>query len=245
MKKVGIIPARMKSSRFPGKLLKEIEGLPMVVHVFKRAELCEDLDEVYVATDTEEIFEAVEKHGGRAIMTSEKHQTGTDRIAEAVQNIECDIVVNIQGDEPLLIPDHIGELLKAFADDENLEIATLMCKTDQFNQVSECKMVVDFNNYVLYFSREDIPSTARVKHDKLYKLYNIIGFKKDFLLQFSSWELTPLEKIEYIEYLRAIEHGHRIKAVLVESGIQSVDTPEELETVKNLMREDKIKHLYA
>jgi 3-deoxy-manno-octulosonate cytidylyltransferase (CMP-KDO synthetase) len=245
MKIIGIIPARLKSTRFPGKPLVEIEGLPMIIHVMKRAMLCEDLDEVYVATDSRKIFKVVEKHGGKAIMTSEKHNTGTDRIAEAVENIKCDIVVNIQGDEPLVRPDHISKAIEPLIEDDRIQISTLMCETDQLNEPNECKMVVNQKNEVLYFSRSDIPSDLRVKHKNLLKLYSIVPFRKDFVLKFAKWDQTPLEKIEYIEYLRALEMGYKIKAVLVDEASQSVDTPQDLEIVKKLMSIDKLKDNYA
>lgn len=244
MKVVGIIPSRMKSSRLPGKALIDIDGLPMVVHVFKRAQLCSDLAEVYVATDSSEIFDIVKKNGGKPIMTSDKHKTGTDRIAEAARTIDCDIVVNIQGDEPLLVPENISELLAPFKADKELGIAALMCQTDQFDQASECKIVVGLDNNILYMSREDIPSRLRVAHNKLLKLYNIIAFKKDYLLKFADWDITPLEKIEYIEYLRPIEHGICIKGVLVSADIQSVDTVEDLAIARRKMQIDLIKTKY-
>ena len=244
MKIIGMIPARLKSTRLPGKPLKEIEGLPMIIHVMKRTMLCEDLDEVYVATDSEEIFNVVEEYGGKAIMTSGRHNTGTDRIAEAVENLECDIVVNIQGDEALVRPNHISKALEPLLEDESIQMSILMCETDQCNEPNECKMVVNLNNEVLYFSRSDIPSDLRVKHKKLFKLYSIVPFRKDFILKFAKWDQTPLEKIEYIEYLRALEKGYSIKAVLVDEPSQSVDTPEDLELVRKIMKKDEIKNKY-
>ena len=244
MKILGMIPARFASTRFPGKPLQEIEGIPMIIHVMKRTMLCKDLDEVFVATDTKQIYDVVKKYNCKAIMTSEKHKTGTDRIAEAVKNIDCDMVVNIQGDEPLVKPDHISKVIAPLKEDRSLNIATLMCETDQFNQTNECKMVVNLKNEVMYFSRSDIPSNLRLKHNRLFKLYSIVAFKKEFILKFASWELSPLEKIEYIEYLRALEHGYRMKAALVEEPSQSVDTPNDLELVRRLMKKDNIKHMY-
>lgn len=244
MKAVGIIPARLKSTRFPNKPLKEIDGLPMVVHVMKRSALCKDLDKVYVATDSKEIHDAVKAHGGHVVMTSENHQTGSDRIAEAARDMDCDIVVNIQGDEPLVYPEDISKVIQPLIGDEALQAATLLCKTDQFKNIAECKAVVNLNNDIMYFSREDIPSKARVTHNNLHKLYNIVSFRKDFLLQYTSWGISPLEGIEYIEYNRIMEHGYRLKAVVVDHDTQSVDTPEELEIVKKLMKQDKIKRRY-
>ncbi|MFH0861113.1 MAG: 3-deoxy-manno-octulosonate cytidylyltransferase [Candidatus Altiarchaeota archaeon] len=244
-KVVCVIPARLESSRFPGKPLKDILGLPMIVHVMKRAKLCKDLDLVYVATDSKEICKVIEEHGGQAVMTSKEHRTGSDRIAEAVKEIDCEIVVNVQGDEPLVMPEDISKVVRPLIEDEGLQAATLLCRTNQFNNINECKVVVNLNDEILYFSREDIPSTARVKHDKLLKLYNLVSFRKDFLIKYARWGLSPLEKIEYIEYLRILEHGYKMKAFIVDHDTQSVDTPEELEIVKGLMKKDKIWQQYV
>lgn len=245
MKVVGIIPARMASSRFPGKPLVDIEGLPMVIHVMKRAMLCGYLDEVYVATDSGEILNAVKKYGGKAIMTSSRHKTGTDRIAEASRKIKnCDIIVNIQGDEPLVNPNDISKLVKAVLKDKNCKFATLVCKTPSHNDVTECKVVLDLNSDILYMSRSDIPSPARVRMGHFYKLYCVIAFRKEFLRKFATWPLTPLEKIEYIEYIRILEHGYKMKGVLVNEYSTSVDTPRDLLKVKKMMKRDKIKNKY-
>jgi len=244
MKAVGLIPARMESSRFPGKPLVEIEGLPMVVHVLKRSELCKNISEVYVATDSAEISKAVNRFGGKTIMTSKSHKTGTDRIAEAVDTIDCDLVVNIQGDEPLVRPEDIDKLIGCIKDDPDVKFATLVCKTYKFNDVTECKVVLGQNNDILYMSRADIPSNSRTKADYLYKLYCVVAFQKTFLKKFASWPQTPLEKIEYIEYLRIIENGHRMRAVVIEEYTTSVDTPDDLKTVNDLMKKDKIKYKY-
>lgn len=245
MKVAGIVPARMASSRFPGKPLVDIEGLPMVVHVMKRAMLCDYLDEVYVATDSRKIFNAVEKHGGKALMTSVRHKTGTDRIAEAIGKIKnCDIVVNIQGDEPLVNPDDISKLIKAVLKDKACKFATLVCKTPSHNDVAECKVVLDLNSDILYMSRADIPSPARVQTGYFYKLYCVIAFRKAFLLKFAGWPLTPLEKIEYIEYIRILEHGYKMKGVVINEYSTSVDTPRDLIRVKKMMKNDKVKYRY-
>ncbi|MBN1354304.1 MAG: 3-deoxy-manno-octulosonate cytidylyltransferase [Candidatus Omnitrophica bacterium] len=245
MKVTGIIPARLASSRFPGKPLVEIEGLPMVIHVMKRAMLCDYLDEVCVATDSRKIFSTVEKYGGRAIMTSSKHKTGTDRIAEAASKIgTSEIVVNIQGDEPLVNPDDISKLVKAVSRDASCKFATLICKTPSRNDDTECKVVLDLNDNILYMSRSDIPSPARVKISHLYKLYCVVAFRKPFLQKFAGWPLTPLEKIEYIEYIRILERGYKMKGVIVDEYSTSVDTPRDLIRVKKMMKLDKIKNRY-
>lgn len=244
MKVVGIIPARMQSSRFPGKPLVKIEGLPMIVHVMKRSKLCNDLAEVYVATDSDEIADIVKHFGGKAILTLPTHQTGTDRIAEAAERIECDLVVNIQGDEPLVRPEDIGKLIDHVSSDKSIKFATLVCKTYKKNDITECKVVMDPQGDILYMSRSDIPSDARAKTGVLQKLYCVVAFERFSLKKFASWPQTPLENIEYIEYLRILENGYKMRGVLIEEYTTSVDTPEDLETVCELMGKDKIKYRY-
>ncbi|MEI6631811.1 MAG: NTP transferase domain-containing protein, partial [bacterium] len=149
MKVIGLIPARMLSSRFPGKPLAEIEGLPMIIHVLKRASLCKELGSVFVATDSEEISRLVEHHGGKAIMTSTKHQTGTDRIAEAIKGIKYDLAINIQGDEVLLNPDDISRLIRAMRRERSVKFATLVCKARNSGDVTDCKVVLDQDDNIL------------------------------------------------------------------------------------------------
>ena len=244
MKIVAIIPARYMSTRFPGKPLMDIEGLPMIIHTLKRTQLCKDLDDVIVATDTKEIFDVVESYGGKAVMTSEKHKTGTDRIAEAAKQISCDIVVNVQGDEPLVNPEHISMAIDPLLEDFSINVSTLLCKTSSYHDNTECKVVLDRYNNILYMGREDIPSRTFEMTVYLNKLYCILPFKKDFLLKFSLWEQTPLELIEHIEYLRILENGYKMRGVIVDSVAESVDTPENLELVRKLMKKDRIKYKY-
>lgn len=244
MKVVGFIPVRYASSRLPGKPLKEIEGLPMIIHTLKRTQLCTDLDDVYVATDTKKIFDLIEEYGGKAIMTSDEHKTGTDRIAEAADDIPCDIVVNIQGDEPLVSPEHISKAIKPLLKDDSLNVSTLLCKTNRFNDYTECKVVLDKDSNIIYISREDIPSNHFERQKQVLKHYCIVCFRKEFLLKFAGWEQTSLEKIEHIEYNRIIENGYKMRGVIVDSVAESVDTPENLDLVRKLMKKDKIKYLY-
>lgn len=244
MKIIGVIPSRLKSSRLPDKALVDIEGLPMVVHVFKRAQLSEVLDEVYVATDSSEIYDTVEKYGGRAIMTSPDHQTGTDRIADAVKDIPSDIVVNIQGDEALLDPSHIDKVVRPLIEDISVQIAIPVTPYSAKNSTSDIKAVLDLNYDILYCSRADLPSSARREAGMMWKMCFIVPFRKDFLLKYASWEQTPLEKIEFNEYLRVLERGYKIRAVPVDRAYISVDTPEDLEKIKGFMKIDKIKEKY-
>jgi len=244
LKIIGIIPSRLESSRLPEKALVDIEGLPMIVHVFKRAQLAACLDEVIVATDSEIIFDVVKNNGGIAVMTSKEHETGTDRIAEVAKNMDVDIVVNIQGDEPLLNPEHIDKVVRPLIDEEDIEVSVLVTPYTKQNSSSDIKAVIDNKNNILYCSREDIPSSSRSEVDSMWKMCFMVPFKKKFLLQYASWDQTPLECVEYNEYLRILEKGHKLRAVPVENAQISVDTESDLEIVRQKMKEDAIKRAY-
>jgi len=244
MKVVGLIPSRLKSTRLPEKPLKLIEGIPMIAHVYQRALLCPDLDELYVVTDSRKIAGTVEKIGGKAIMTSATHPTGSDRLAEASANLDADIVVNIQGDEALVKPEHISVAVQSLVNDPFAKCSILVCDCFERNAPNEIKVVMDKMNYVLYFSREDIPSSKRTPEPPLKKIYCIVPFRKEFLLNFASMEQTPLEKIEFNEYLRILENGYKMKGVYVEHVPPSVDDADDLELVRMLMKEDPVKEKY-
>jgi 3-deoxy-manno-octulosonate cytidylyltransferase (CMP-KDO synthetase) len=235
---VAIIPARIESSRLPRKALADILGLPMIVHVLKRCLLAKSLDDVYVATDSDEIRKVVESYGGKVIMTSSKHQTGTDRIAEAAQELEADIVVNVQGDEALLNPSYIDKAVSALKDNPEINVSILVNPFEKKNSPSDIKVVLNEFDNVMYFSRSDIPSDSRVDSAQLLKAYHIVPFRRDFLIQYSKWKKSKLEKIEFNEYLRIIEKGYIIKAVHVESDAISVDTEDDLEYTRDVMAED-------
>lgn len=238
VKAVAIIPARLESSRLPKKALKDICGLPMIVHVYKRCLLSKVLDDVYVATDNVEIKDAIERFDGKVIMTSTSHQTGTDRIAEAANNIEADIIVNVQGDEALVNPTYIDKVVSALYDNIKINVAILVNSFNKRNSPSDIKTVLNENNEVMYFSRSDIPSDSRVSDHSLLKAYHIVPFRKDFLLKYSQWDKGVIEQIEFNEYLRILEKGYKIKAVHVESDAVSVDTKEDLDYVRAKMPYD-------
>ncbi len=244
MKVVGIIPARLKSTRLADKALIDIEGLPMVVHVLKRAELSSVLDEVYVATDSEEIKAAVTHHGGRVIWTSAHHQTGTDRLAEAAKDMDADIIVNVQGDEPLLDPSHINHVVEPLLDDPSLQVSALVTPYAVKNSPSDIKAVLDLNNNIMYCSRADLPGDARRPAETMWKMSFIIPMRKQFLMQFAAWGPSPNEKIEFIEHLRIVEHGIKFRAVVVDHAHISVDTQEDLLKVRELMKTDTVKKQY-
>ena len=237
-KVVAILPSRIESSRLPRKALLDICGLPMIVHVFKRCLLAKKLDEVYVATDSNEIKEVVEKHGGKVIITSCNHETGTDRIAEAATKLNAEIIVNVQGDEVLVNPEHIDKVVAELHDNPDVNVGILVNPFSKRNTPSDIKTVLTRDNDVMYFSRADIPSDARVSEPPLLKAYHIIPFRKAFLLKYARWEKGKLERIEFNEYLRILERGHKIRAVIVESDAVSVDTAEDLEFVRGKMLKD-------
>lgn len=237
-KVIALIPVRLESSRLPRKALKDICGLPMIVHVFKRCLLSKKLDEVYVATDSSEVRNVVEKYGGNVIMTSSKHETGTDRIAEAAFELDADIFVNIQGDEALVNPEYIDKVVSELIENPEINVGILVNPFHKKNSHSDIKVVLNKNNDVMYLSRSDIPSDSRSGNLTMLKAYHIVPFRKRFLLDFSRWDKSTLEKIEFNEYLRILEYGEKIRAVHVESDAVSVDTPSDLDFVRNKMPSD-------
>lgn len=239
-----MIPARLQSSRLPEKALIDLDGLPLVVHTYKRAQLANRLDAVYLATDSEKIKKVAESYGIKVVMTGSHHQTGSDRIAEACQSINCDIVVNIQGDEPLVNPEHIDMIVKPLLENPAIKIAVGVTPYTKKRSFSDIKAVLDIDGNIMYCSRNDLPSDARKSVKEMLKMCFVVPFKKEFLLQFASWEPTPLETIEFNEYLRVLEHGVKIRAVRIEDAKISVDTPEDLEEVRKLMKLDTIKFNY-
>ena len=245
---VGIIPARLESTRLPKKPLIDISGMSMISHVYHRALLSNVLDDVIVATDAVEIINEIEKQNGKAILTSVNHKKGTERISEAVENIDADIVVLIFGDEPLLNPDYIKEsvdaLINRFSDDD--VVASILCnKFTKENSTSDMKIALNLKSEVMYFSRGDIPCNARNFRKNMTKAYHIMAFKKDFLKKYKNWDKTPNELIEDNEHLRILEHGYKIQATLVESSAVSVDTADDLEYVRKEMLIDPIFPSYA
>jgi len=244
-KTVAIIPSRLESSRLPEKALRDICGLPMIVHVYKRCLLAESLDDVYVATDNLKIKQIVESYGGKVIMTSSDHQTGTDRIAQACQEIGTDIVVNVQGDEALVNPQYINKVVGALKADDTINVAILVNTFNKRNSPSDIKTVLNEQDEVMYFSRSDIPSDERSHNHQLLKAYHILPFRKEFLLEFAGWDKGRLEQIEFNEYLRILEKGYKIKAVHVESEAVSVDTVEDLNYVRQQMPDDAYYQQYG
>ncbi|EHQ36868.1 3-deoxy-manno-octulosonate cytidylyltransferase [Methanoplanus limicola] len=249
MKIVGIIPARMGSSRFQGKPLVPICGKPMIEHVYRRSAMSLTLDDLYVATCDQEIYETVREFGGKAIMTSNCHERCTDRIAQAVENIEADIIVNIQGDEPLIFPEMIDQALEPLLSDSAIVCSNLMADINNekdFEDPNEVKVVVDLDGFALYFSREPIPSRKKGSSDFVgLKQVCIIPFRRDFLFKYTKLSPTPLEIIESVDMLRAIEHGYKVKMVKTPYETYSVDTIEDLMHVEEIMKDDELFRKYS
>jgi 3-deoxy-manno-octulosonate cytidylyltransferase (CMP-KDO synthetase) len=233
-----VIPARYASTRFPGKPLARLAGRPMIEHVYRRAAASRVADEVLVATDDQRIAEAVEAFGGVVRMTSPAHRSGTERLAEVAASLTCDLVVNVQGDEPLLDPAMIGEAVAPFADPA-LQMGTLrrrLVPADLHNP-NVVKVVVDRHDYALYFSRAPIPHVrdrAETPAPPLlaWQHVGLYVYRREFLVHLAGLPPTPLEQAEMLEQLRALEHGHRIKAVETHAEAIGVDTPDDLERVR-------------
>jgi len=237
-KVVCIIPARYQSSRFEGKPLADICGKPMIQHVYEKAAGFDLVSHVAVATDDERIFARVQEFGGNAVMTSPRHRSGTDRIAEAVDGLDLDdedIVVNIQGDQPLFVPSQIEEVARPLLDDPSLKFSTLIYKIQREEEIrhpNAVKVAFDKDHYALYFSRATIPyDRDRKERVPYYKHHGIYGYRRSFLSIFTSLEVSFLERTEALEQLRALENGYRIKVVETLHDSVEVDTPEELARV--------------
>ena len=238
-----VIPARYASTRLPGKPLADICGKPMICRVYDRAIKAETLNEVVVATDDERVKAAVENNGGRAMMTAKDHPTGTDRLAEVAERYtEADIIINVQGDEPLIEPTLIDELGTVFVSDPALQMATV--KTEivdeaEMNNPNNVKVVTDKEGYALYFSRSLLPYPRVTGKAKVYKHIGIYAYRREFLLQYAKMKPTALEEAESLEQLRALENGYRIKVIEAKDRFVGVDTAEDLALVNEIYKNMK------
>jgi 3-deoxy-manno-octulosonate cytidylyltransferase (CMP-KDO synthetase) len=253
---VAVIPARYDSTRFPGKILADLDGRPMIEHVYRRAADARGVDAVVVATDDPRIAAAVTRFGGVVRMTSAAHRTGTDRIAEVARDLTCDVVVNVQGDEPLIDPDLITDAIEPLKSDASLQMSTVCRAIDDVSDYADpnvVKVVRDRNGDALYFSRAPIPGgpptprpngvEAGDSHDRqpvaapairrpAFKHIGLYAYRREFLLAFAALPQTPLELAESLEQLRALEHGFRIFTVVTTYDSIGVDTPEDLERAR-------------
>lgn len=241
MRAIGVIPARWGSTRFEGKVLARIKGKPMIQHVWERSRQSRVLDEVIVACDDEKILKAVESFGGKAVLTSKAHASGTDRIAEAVGSIKADVIVNIQGDEPLIHYKIIDELAGALLKDKNIPMATVIkpiVNQEELADPNVVKVVVDSRLFALYFSRSVIPYTrdaAGSRKTVCYKHLGIYAYRRDFLLSFKDMPKSKLEMAEQLEQLRVLEAGYKIKTIITDMETIGVDTPADLARVEKLL----------
>ncbi|WP_370398224.1 3-deoxy-manno-octulosonate cytidylyltransferase [Tenacibaculum dicentrarchi] len=244
MKIIAMIPARYSASRFPGKLMKNLGGKPVIVRTYQAAVTANLFDEVYVVTDSEIIFKTIEQEGGKAIMSIKEHECGSDRIAEAVENLEVDIVVNVQGDEPFIDTVSLSKLIKAFEDDKKntIDLASLkvaMTSLEDIENPNNVKVITDVNDFAIYFSRSVIPfHRDKELNVTYYKHKGVYAFRKQALLDFYNTPMTPLEAAEKIECIRYLEVGKKIK--MIETSVESIgiDTPEDLEkAIKQLENE--------
>ncbi|NOZ60395.1 MAG: 3-deoxy-manno-octulosonate cytidylyltransferase [Calditrichaeota bacterium] len=250
LKTVGIIPARYQSTRFPGKPLARIAGKPMIQRVYERASLAKLLDDVIVATDDERILGAVKKFGGRAEMTSPQAANGSERIAEVARGLDCDLVVNIQGDEPLIDAEVIDQLVRLMADNADAPVGTLVRKIESAKDLLNpniVKVVVDKNWYALYFSRAVIPfqrdGAERSEWPRKSVYYWHVGiyiYRRNFLLKFVDLPPSALEKAEQLEQLRMLENGYRLKVALTDKIAMGVDVPEDIAKVERYLKEMNI-----
>ena len=251
---IGIIPGRMAATRFPGKPMALIAGIPMIGHVYFRSRMSRLLNAVYVATCDNEIADYMRRIGGQTIRTKDSHQRASDRCAEALSKIEktsrkrADIVVMIQGDEPMVRPDMIEDAIRPLLKERSVLVSNLMERIDsreEFEDPNEIKVVIDRKSFALYFSREPIPSLKKASAPPpMFKQVCIIPFRRDFLYRFNRLLPTSLEKAESVDMMRVLEHGYRVKMVLTAHRTYSVDTPADLKEVERHMWTDDLYRRY-
>ncbi len=245
MKIIAVIPARMGSTRFPGKPLAELLGRSMLEHVYKRVALSPALDATYIATCDEEIRQAAEGFGAKVLMTADTHERASDRVAEAVANIDAELIVMVQGDEPMTHPDMIDAAVAPFKDDPQLGCVNLVRKIDHetdYRDPNTIKVVMNQKGDAIYMSRQAIPTLAKsdFAQTDAYKQVCIIPFRRDTLFHYTNLPPTPLEQLESVDMLRLLEHGYQVKMVNTSFNTQAVDTQEDLARVAELMQADPL-----
>lgn len=242
MKVACIIPARMGSSRYPGKPIAKIAGYPMIEHVYRRLKTSKAIDEIIIATCDEEIKNVAQNFGATVVMTSPDHVRGTDRVAEAAQSVKADIIINVQGDEPLVDPLALEQAIQFMEKNATMECVNLVSSItawDTFATRDVVKAVMDQKMRILYFSRLPIPIQTKETLTYAYKQIGIYLFKKEFLLKFAKLQATPLEQIEGVDMMRILEHGYPIQGFLSKDSI-SVDTPDDLIFAEGIIQQDKL-----
>ncbi|UKM64117.1 3-deoxy-manno-octulosonate cytidylyltransferase [Flavobacteriaceae bacterium GSB9] len=242
MKIISMIPARYSATRFPGKLMQDLGGEPVIRRTYEAAVATNLFDDVFVVTDSDVIYNEIVNHGGKAIMSKKEHECGSDRIAEAVEFMDIDIVINVQGDEPFTDRESLSKLIDVFKNDpENeVDLASLMVEItdeEEIKNPNTVKVIVDKSNFALYFSRSPIPyPRARNVGAKYFKHKGVYAFRKQAILDFYHLPMLPLEASEKIECIRYLEYGKRIKMIETDSEGVEIDTPEDLERAKKIWK---------
>lgn len=256
-KVLAVIPARYSSTRLPGKPLAIINNKPMIQWVYENVKRCDLIDKVIIATDDKKIFNIAKNFGAEVMMTSKKHKSGTDRVAEVAKRIYSEIVLNVQGDEPMISPKILKKIILEFYKDKHLNVVTPICKIEYLSELLDTnfvKVVVDKKNFALYFSRSVIPflrdefeikqqnfivkNTEAVRNYQFFRHIGVYGYKRNFLFKFLRLPMGRLEKVEKLEQLRILEYGYKIKTVLVDEKPISVDTKEDLDKVKEIFKNE-------
>jgi 3-deoxy-manno-octulosonate cytidylyltransferase (CMP-KDO synthetase) len=238
MIKIAMIPARYGATRFPAKLMQLLGGKTVIRHTYDATVATQLFDEVFVVTDSDIIFQEITIHGGKAMMSRQTHDSGSDRIAEAIAGMKVDVIINVQGDEPFIQKEPLEKLVRLF-DDATVRVGSLMRKIEDRNELiksSSVKVVVNKNNDALYFSRSVIPFAANTGIEAPYFLHvGVYGFRKDTLLEFTQWPAAKLEQVERLEQLRYLDNGVPIRMALVDFKSVAIDTPEDLERAEKLL----------
>ena len=238
MKVIGIIPARFSSARFVGKVLADLGGKPVVQHVWENAKKAKMIEDLIIAADDERIIKAAEDFGARAVYTSPDQPSGTDRLVEVINPMDVEVVVNIQGDEPMVREEMIDDLVRAILEDKDVYMATLARKIEDKDEIENpnvVKLVKDKNDFALYFSRSVIPYLRHEVAPVYYKHLGLYAYTKDFLIEFTNFPKSQLEMAEGLEQLRVLENGYRIKVVETEFDTIGIDTLEDLEKARVAM----------
>ncbi len=242
-KVVAVIPARYKSTRFEGKPLAKILGKPMIYHVYENIKRCASLDEIIIATDDERIQKTVTDFGGKVVMTSSECATGTDRVAEAARMIQADIIVNVQGDEPMTEIKMIEDLVRPLLDDDKVYVTNLVTKIfdlASYVDTTVVKAALDLSGNIMFLTRAPIPYPKTRQGYVVYQQIGAYAFRKDFLLKYAQMPQTPLELIEGVEFLRILENGLKVKAVETDHQSMSVDTLSDLIEVEKIMKKKQL-----
>lgn len=250
MSVVAIIPARMGSSRFPGKPLKDILGQTMLEHVWRRVCMCKMLDNVYVATCDAEIADEVKRFGGEVILTADTHESCNDRVSEAAKSVEAEIIINVQGDMPFIQPESMEKMVEPILKDKGVHCTDMLgpiVEESEIDDPSVVKVAMDLKGNSLYYTREPIPSSKKAAPGGKIPRNKQIGihcFRRQLILDFGRWPRTPLEVIEGIDLMRILENGNKIRSVMCSYPVIGVDTPEDLEGARQLMQTDDLFPLY-